>query len=95
MYCTGYLYKFPFLDSIVSTADNRCGLSHTCAGPALPASLINFHFFSHEPALKKTLCMPSFCAYVPVHCMVFLIGGVMCNETLDCIRMCLALKGLL
>ncbi len=24
MYCTGYLYTFPFLDNIVSTADNRC-----------------------------------------------------------------------
>lgn len=23
MYCTGYLYTFPFLENIVSTADNR------------------------------------------------------------------------
>lgn len=23
MYCTGYLYTYPFLDNIVSTADNR------------------------------------------------------------------------
>ena len=38
MYRTGYLYTFPFLDEIVSTADNRCGVSTTRAVAALPAA---------------------------------------------------------
>ena len=33
MYCTGYLYTFPFLDNIVSTADNRFVLA--CLGALL------------------------------------------------------------
>ncbi len=34
MYCTGYLYTFPFLENIVSTADNRyccCTGLHACS----------------------------------------------------------------
>ena len=33
MYCTGYLYTFPFLDNIVSTADNRFVAAHLCPSP--------------------------------------------------------------
>ena len=58
MYCTGYLYTFPFLDNIVSTADNRCVLACLGAWPYSPAQCGSAEVQVQKPSESLQSALP-------------------------------------